>query len=38
MVVMTVMVVMRSRGERRSGEDQDKEHSSKYLLHAVNLA
>jgi hypothetical protein len=33
MVVMTVMVVMRSRCERRSGEHEDQEHSSKNLLH-----
>jgi len=32
MVVMTVMVVMRSR-ERRSGEHEDQEHSSENLLH-----
>ena len=38
MVVMMVMVAMRSRGERRSGEYQDQEHSSKNLLHGVNLA
>ena len=38
MVVMTVMVVMRSRGERRSGEHEDQEHSSGDLLHGVNVA
>jgi hypothetical protein len=38
MVVMMVMVVMRSRGKRRSGENQDQEHSSKNLLHEENLA
>jgi len=35
MVVMMVMVMMRSRGERRSGEHQDQKHSSKDLLHGV---
>lgn len=34
MVVMTVVMMMRSRGERRSGEHQDQEHGSKNLLHA----
>jgi hypothetical protein len=29
MVVVMVMVVMRSRCERRSGEHEDQEHSSK---------
>jgi hypothetical protein len=38
MVVVMVMVVMRSRGERWSGEHQDQEHSSKNLLHEENLA
>ena len=38
MVVMTVMVMMRSRGKRRGGEHQNQEHSSKDLLHGVNLA
>ena len=33
MVVMTVMVVMRSCRERRSGEHEDQEHSSKNLFH-----
>lgn len=38
MVVMTMVMVMRSRGQRRSGEHQDKEHGSKDLLHGVNVA
>jgi hypothetical protein len=38
MVVMTVMVMMRRRGERWSGEHEDQEHSSKNLLHEENLA
>jgi hypothetical protein len=38
MVVVMVVMMMRSRGERRSGENQDQEHSSKNLLHGVNLA
>ena len=38
MVVVAVMVVMRSRRERRSGEHEDQEHSSKDLLHGVNVA
>jgi hypothetical protein len=33
MVVMTMMVVVRRRGERRSGEHEDQEHSSENLLH-----
>jgi hypothetical protein len=37
MVVM-VMMMMRGRGERRGGEYQDQEHSSKDLLHGENLA
>lgn len=38
MVVMTMMVVMmRRRGEGRSGEHQDEERSSDNLLHGVNL-
>jgi hypothetical protein len=36
--VMTVVMVMRSRGECRSGEHQDQKHSSKNLLHGLNLA
>jgi hypothetical protein len=35
---MVVMVMMRSRGERRGGEHQDQEHGSKDLLHGENLA
>jgi hypothetical protein len=38
MMVMTVMVMMRSRSERRSSEHQDQEHGSKDLFHEVNLA
>ena len=38
MVVMTMVMVMRSRGQRRSGEHQDKEHGSKDLFHGVNVA
>jgi hypothetical protein len=38
MVVMAVMVVMCSCRERRSGEHEDQEHSSKDLLHGVNVA
>ena len=37
-LVMVVMVMMRSRGERRGGEHQDQEHGSKDLLHGENLA
>ncbi len=37
MVVMMVMVMIR-RGERRGGEHQNQKHSSKDLLHGVNLA
>jgi TldD protein len=37
MVVM-VMVMMRSRGERRGGEHQDQEHGSKDSFHGKNLA
>jgi len=37
-VVVTVMMVMLSRCERRSGDHEDQEHSSKDLLHGVNLA
>ena len=37
-VVVMVVMMMRSRGKRRSGENQDKEHGSKDLLHGVNLA
>ena len=33
MVVMTMMVVMRRRGECRSGEHEDEEHSSENLFH-----
>lgn len=32
-VVMTVMVMMRRRGEGRSSEHEDQERSSKNLLH-----
>lgn len=38
MVMVTMMMVMLSRGERRSGNHEDQEHSSKDLLHGVNLA
>jgi len=38
MVVMTVMVVMRRRGEGRSGEHEYQKHSGENLLHGVNLA
>lgn len=38
MVVVAMMMVMRSRGERRTGEHHDQEHSSKNLLHGLNLA
>jgi hypothetical protein len=39
MVVMTMMVVVvRRRGEGRSGEHQDEERSSENLLHGVNVA
>ena len=37
-VVMAVVMMMRGDSERRGGEDQDQEHGSKDLLHAVNLA
>jgi hypothetical protein len=37
-VVMMVMVMMRSRSERRGGEHQDQEHGSKDFLHGGNLA
>lgn len=37
-VVMTMVVMMRSRGKRRGGEYQDQEHGSEDLLHRVNLA
>lgn len=32
-VVMTVMMMVRRRGEGRGGEHEDQEHSSKNLLH-----
>lgn len=39
MVVMTmVVVVMRGRGKRRSGEYHDQKNSSKDLLHRLNVA
>ena len=38
MVVMTMVVMVRRRGECRSGEHQDEERSSKNLLHGVNVA
>ena len=37
-VMMMVMVVMRGRGERRSGEYHDQKYSSKDLLHGLNVA
>jgi hypothetical protein len=37
MVVMMVMV-MRSRSERRGGKHQDQKHKSKNFLHGGNLA
>ena len=37
-VVVMAVVMMRGDSERRGGEDQDQEHGSKDLLHAVNLA
>ena len=38
MVVMAVMMVMRRRGEGRSGAHQDQKRGSKNLLHGVNVA
>ena len=38
MVVMTMVVVMRSRGKRRSSEHQDQKHSSNKLFHGLNVA
>jgi len=37
-VMMTVVVMMRSRGKGRGSEHQDQEHCSEDLLHGVNLA
>jgi hypothetical protein len=37
-VVMTVMVMMRSRSEHRGGEHQDQKHGNKDFLHGGNLA
>jgi 5-bromo-4-chloroindolyl phosphate hydrolysis protein len=37
-VMVVMMMVMRSRGKGRSCEHEDQEHSSKDLLHEVNLA
>jgi len=37
-VVMTVVVMMRSRGKGRGSEHPDQEHGSEDLLHGVNLA
>jgi hypothetical protein len=36
--VMTVVMVVRSRGKRRSGENHDQENGSKNLLHGLNVA
>lgn len=36
-MVMMVVMVMGRRGERRSGKHQDQKHSSKDLLHGVNV-
>lgn len=38
MVVMTVVMVMRSRGERGSDKHHDQKRSSEDLLHRVNVA
>jgi hypothetical protein len=38
MVVMTMMVVMRSRREGWSSEHEDQEHSSKNLLHGAKCS
>jgi len=38
MVMVTMMMVMRSRGKRRSCEHEDQKHGGKDLLHGVNLA
>jgi hypothetical protein len=38
MMVMTVVMVMRSRGERRGGEHHYQKHSSEDLLHGLTLA
>jgi hypothetical protein len=37
-MMVTMMMVMRSRGKRRRCEHEDQEHGSKDLLHGVNLA
>ena len=37
-VMVVVMMVMRVAANAGAGEHQDKEHSSKNLLHGVNLA
>jgi len=36
-MVMVVMVMVMHRGEGRSGENHDQEHSSKQLFHGLNI-
>jgi hypothetical protein len=38
MMVVTMMVMVMRRGERRSGEHHDQKHCSEDLLHSLNLA